>query len=144
MQRVWADKAAHGGKVAQALVKVSHLEGDLGPEKISLRNEMRDAVFQGLRIFADSRTVGNVPVRDSNITLARSLSRLVDLSDSLLESCPFLSRSEGIYAAFIPGKYWIDVRRAQEILDRCLSKWLSMADGSAEEEALRVKGGMKL
>ncbi|MDR3556243.1 MAG: AAA family ATPase [Syntrophobacteraceae bacterium] len=112
----------------------------LRPEELK-----RDAVFQGLRIFADSCTAGNVPVRDCSITLARSLSRVVDLSDGLLESCPFLSRSEGIYAptvAFIPEKYRIDVRRAQEILDRCLSKWLSMAGGSAEDETLAVKGGL--
>lgn len=106
-----------------------------------------DAAFAGLRIFADSCTAGNVPVRDCSITLARSLSRLVDLSDELLEGCPFLSKSAGVYAptvGFIAEKYRLDVRRAQEILDRCLSRWLNIAAGKEEDEVLPVKTGMKL
>jgi ATP-dependent Lon protease len=104
-------------------------------EGIRPEDMAQDAAFAGLRIFADSCTAGNVHVRDCSITLARSLSRLVDLSGELLEDCPFLAKTEGIYAptvAFIPEKYRIDVRRAQEILDHCLARWLNIASGNAE------------
>lgn len=97
--------------------------------------------FAGLRLFADSCTAGNVPVRDCGLTLARSLSKLVHLSDELLESCPFLCKTDGIYApsvAFIPEKYRIDIRRAQEILDHCLSSWLRITGEKSEDEPLTV------
>ncbi|MGC9193864.1 MAG: S16 family serine protease [Syntrophobacteraceae bacterium] len=97
--------------------------------------------FAGLRIFADSCSAGNVPVRDCSITLARSLSKLVDLSEELLKSCPFLYKTDGIYAptvAFIPEKYRIDIRRAQEILDHCLLRWLEITGGKSVDEPLTV------
>jgi ATP-dependent Lon protease len=97
--------------------------------------------FAGLRVFADSCTAGNVPVRDCSITLAGSLSKLVDLSEELLESCPFLCKTDGIYAptaAFIPEKYRIDIRRAQEILDHCLTRWLRIIEGKSEDEPLAL------
>ncbi|MDR3567277.1 MAG: AAA family ATPase [Syntrophobacteraceae bacterium] len=118
--------------------------GFLRREGIRPEDMEQDAAFTGLRIFADSCTAGNVHVRDCSITLARSLSRLVDLSEELLEDCPFLSKREGIYAptvAFIPEKYRIDVRRAQEILDRCLSRWLAVVGAKAEEEPRTAKRG---
>ncbi len=121
--------------------------GFLRREGIYPENLEQSEEFEGLRVFADCCTAGNVPVRDCSVTLARSLSRLVDLSDELLEDCPFLSKSEGIYAptvAFIPEKYRLDVRRAQEILDHCLSRWLDIAEGKSGEETLPVKRGGKL
>jgi len=108
----------------------------------------RDAVFVGLRIFANCCTAENVPVRDCRTILARSLSYLVKLTDELLEECPFLAKKDGIYAptvAFIPEKYRLDGRRAEEILDRCLSKWLNIVEKSKEEpEAPMILPGMKL
>ena len=80
--------------------------------------------------------------------LSKSLSCLEKLTDESLERCPFLAEKDGIYAptvAFIPEKYRLDVRRAEEILDRCLSKWLSIVGGiSEEEEVLKVLPAMKL
>ncbi len=107
----------------------------------------RDAGFAGLRIFANCCTAENVPVRDCRTMLARSLSCLVKLTDELLEKCPFLAKKDGIYAptvAFIPEKYRLDGRRAEEILDRGLSKWLNIVEKSQETEAPAIQSGMKL
>ncbi len=115
-------------------------------EGIRPEQMVSEDAFAGIRIFADSCMAGNVPVRDCSVILARSLSRLIDLSDELLESCPFLSKSDGIYAptvAFIPEKYRIDVRRAQEILDRCLSKWLDIVEGKSGDQEPAVRTGTK-
>ena len=120
----------------------------LRKEGISPEDLERDAVFVGLRIFANCCTAENVPVRDCRTILARSLSCLVKLTDDLLERCPFLAKKDGIYAptvAFIPEKYRLDGRRAEEILDRCLSKWLNIVEKSKEEpEAPAIRPGMKL
>ncbi len=111
-------------------------------------NELeQDAGFVGLRIFANCCTAENVQIRDCRIMLARSFSRLVKLTDAMLERCPFLAEKDGVYAptvAFIPEKYRLDALRAEEILDRCLSKWLSIVGGKSEEKAWTIQPGMKL
>ncbi|MGA2400682.1 MAG: S16 family serine protease [Syntrophobacteraceae bacterium] len=107
-----------------------------------------DAGFAGLRIFANCCTAENVPVRDCRTVLSSSLSFLVKLPDELLEICPFLARKDGIYAptvAFIPVKYRIDGRRAEEILDRGLVKWLGIISGESQEpEPRMIQPAMKL
>ena len=119
----------------------------LRKEKIRPGDLEPDAGFAGLRIFANCCTTENVHIRDCRIVLARSLSRLVKLADETLETCPFLAKQDGVFAptvAFIPEKYRLDPLRAEEILDRCLSKWLSIVDRKDEEEAWTVQSGMKL
>ena len=120
----------------------------LRKEAIRPEDLERDAAFAGLRIFANCCTAENVPVRDCRIVLARSLSFLVKLTDELLETCPFLAKKDGIYAptvAFIPEKYRLDGRRAEEILDRCISKWLNIVEKSKEEpKAPAIQPCMKL
>ena len=80
--------------------------------------------------------------------LARFFSFLVKFTDELLEQCPFLANEDGIYAptvAFIPEKYRIDARRAEEILDRGLLKWLNIITGESEEpEQPMVQPTMKI
>ena len=101
----------------------------------------------GLRVFASCCTAENVPIRDCRTTFARSVSCLEGLTDELLESCPFLTKKDGVYAptvAFIPEKYRLDIRRAEEILDRCLSKWLSIVEGKSEQEGRTMRSGMKI
>jgi hypothetical protein len=76
--------------------------------------------------------------------LARSLSCLEKMTDGMLEDCPFLAKKDGIYAptvAFIPEKYRIDVRRAEEILDRCLMKWLEIVGGNRQPNSITVPPG---
>jgi ATP-dependent Lon protease len=120
----------------------------LRKEAIRPENLEQDAAFVGLRIFANCCTAENVPVRDCRTILVRSFSFLVKLSGELLERCPFLAKKDGIYAptvAFIPEKYRLDGRRAEEILDRCISKWLNIVEKSKEEpEAPTIQPGMKL
>ncbi len=108
----------------------------------------KDAGFLGLRIFASCCTAENVPIRDCRIMLARFFSFLVKFTDELLEQCPFLATKDGVYAptvAFIPEKYRIDARRAEEILDRGLLKWLNIITGESEEpEQPMVQPTMKV
>ncbi len=134
-------RSDYGGPSAKTL-RISLI----APLAFLKKEGIRPGDLEQLRIFADCCTAGNVVVRDCSLTLARSLSRLVELSDELLESCPFLFQNEGFYApsvAFIPEKYRIDTRRAQEILDRCLLKWLNISEGTAGDEPFEAKATMK-
>ena len=118
----------------------------LRKEAIRLDGLRKDAAFSGLRIFANSCTAENVPIRDCRTILAKSISCLEKLTDELLKSCPFLTEKDGIYAptvAFIPEKYRLDARRAEEILDRCLSRWLEIVGGESEQEGLALQPGMR-
>ena len=95
-----------------------------------------DEGFAGLRIFANCCTAENVPIRDCRSILAWSFSYLEKLSDELLEECPFLAKKDGVYVptvAFIPEKYRLDARRAEEILDRGLLKWLDIIGGPGKQ-----------
>jgi ATP-dependent Lon protease len=95
-----------------------------------------DERFAGLRIFANCCTAENVPIRDCRSVLAWSFSHLEKLTDELLEECPFLAKKDGVYAptvSFIPEKYRLDVRRAEEILDRGLLKWLDIVGGPGKQ-----------
>ncbi|MGC9965485.1 MAG: S16 family serine protease [Syntrophobacteraceae bacterium] len=98
--------------------------------------------FAGLRIFANCCTTENMRVRDCSTMLARSFSSLEELTDKLLEMCPFMAKKDGIYAstvAFIPEKYRIDGRRAEEILNRGLLKWLNILGSRGEEPAPQAR-----
>ncbi|MFZ2448074.1 MAG: S16 family serine protease [Syntrophobacteraceae bacterium] len=102
----------------------------------------RDDSFAGIRFFASCCTAENVRIRDCRTMLAAAHLYLARLSDALLAECPFLEEKDGIHStsvAFIPEKYRIDVRRAEEILDRGISRWLEILAGrDAEPEAPRL------
>jgi ATP-dependent Lon protease len=107
-------------------------------EGILPRDFPHDAGFLGLRLFASFCTVENVPIRECRLSVARTYERLLQLSDELLQTCPFLSSKDGIYTttvSFIPEKYRIDARRAEEILDLGLSEWLKIVSGEEAETA---------
>ncbi len=110
----------------------------IAPLPFLKKEEIRpeDLGMDGLRIFANCCTAENVPIRDCRTILARFFPFLVKLTGELLEQCPFLAQKDGIYAptvAFIPEKYRIDSRRAEEILDRGLLKWLNIVSGESEQ-----------
>jgi ATP-dependent Lon protease len=110
----------------------------LRKEGIRPQDFARDAGFLGLRLFAGSCTVENVPIRDCRISVAKAYEHLLQLSDELLQACPFLSSKDGIYTttvSFIPEKYRIDARRAEEILDRGLFEWLKIMSGEETKTA---------
>ena len=105
----------------------------------------RDSGFVGLRLFSSCCTAENVPIRNCRNILTGALMYLVKLDDELLHQCPFLAAKDGIYAttvAFIPEKYRIDVRRAEEILDRGISKWIGIVGGQCDKPPVQL--GLKM
>ncbi len=94
--------------------------------------------FAGLRIFSSCCTVENAQIHTCRKLLSKAYLFLARLSDDLLHDCPFLAETDGIYSttiSFIPEKYRLTVKRAEEILDNGISKWLEMMQGEADEEA---------
>jgi ATP-dependent Lon protease len=105
----------------------------------------RNSGFAGLRLFSSCCTAENVPIRDCRNLLSSAFMYLVKLDDDLLQECPFLAEKDGIYSttvAFIPEKYRIDARRAEEILDRGISQWIRIVGGQTEEAP--VHSGLKI
>jgi hypothetical protein len=86
-------------------------------------------------LFANNFAVQGVKIKTCKTVLNRVYCHLSGLEASYVESCPFLREKDGIYAVdlgFIPEKYRLDVKHAEEILVRCLKKWLT---GELEEQA---------
>jgi endopeptidase La len=84
-----------------------------------------------LRIFANNYTVQSVKIKASKAGLNRAYAHLAHLDRKLLNNCPFLGLHEGAHVvdlSFIPEKYRLDTQRAEEILDRCLTKWLVVVE----------------
>jgi ATP-dependent Lon protease len=85
-----------------------------------------------LRLLANNFTVQGVKIKGCKGVLNRVFCRLAELGPGQLEAVPFLRPQEGIRVVdlgFIPDKYGLDVRRAERILARCLSHWLTWAEG---------------
>ncbi|MEN6439323.1 MAG: S16 family serine protease [Syntrophobacter sp.] len=109
----------------------------LRKEGIRSRDFSRDAGFVGIRFFANSCTAENLRIRDCRNLVSRTYPYLAKLDDELLGECPFIEEKDGIYSttvALIPEKYRIDVRRAEEILDKGISRWLRIVTGRDEQE----------
>jgi ATP-dependent Lon protease len=54
------------------------------------------------------------------------------LEPEQLDACPFLGKRDNTYVmdlAVIPEKYRLDVKRAEQILNRALAQWLNIAEG---------------
>lgn len=97
--------------------------------------------FAGIRFFASCCTVENMQIHECRNLIAEAYLHLAKLSDELLRDCPFLVEKDGIYGAsvaFIPEKYRLDVRRAEEILDRGISVWMKIMEGKSEEAAREI------
>jgi hypothetical protein len=59
-----------------------------------------------------------------------------------LDKCPFLSNREGIYVvdiSYMPEKYRLDAKRAQEILNSGLRNWLSIMDKAVQPPDLETE-----
>jgi ATP-dependent Lon protease len=83
------------------------------------------------RLFANNFTVQGVKIKTCKNTLNRVYCFLAGLEREILESCPFLRKVESVYCAdlsFIPEKYRLDVKHAEEILLRCLNRWLRVVE----------------
>ncbi len=86
--------------------------------------------LEGVRLFANNYTVQGVKIKNCKPILSRAYFHLAQLETAQIDACPFLGRREGVYVvdlSFIPEKYRLDVRHAEEILNGCLEEWLANA-----------------
>jgi endopeptidase La len=91
-----------------------------------------------LRLFANNYSAQGLKIKGCKPVLNRVFAHLARLGSSELEACPFLKKRDGIYMvnmSFIPEKYRLDVKRAEKIVNECLTKWL------ATVEAVAIGGG---
>jgi hypothetical protein len=82
-------------------------------------------------LFANNYTVQGIKFKSSKAILNRVCCRLACLESPIVDTCPFLGKLDGIYAvdlAFIPEKYRLDVKQAEEILVRGLTQWLRVVE----------------
>ena len=89
-----------------------------------------------LSLYANNYAVQGVKLKRSKALMNRTYCRISHLDPQTLAKVPFLSRLDGIYMvdlSVIPEKYRLDVPRAGEILDRCLTAWLQTVDDSLED-----------
>ncbi len=104
-----------------------------------------DEAFQGkqpwseTRFMANNFCVQNAKIKGCKKILNAVMSSLAHGPETVLERCPFLARVRGVWTVdmcFIPEKYRLDIRRAEELLIRALGTWLqgliSEADISAD------------
>lgn len=107
-----------------------------------------DARFLGVRFLAGCCTAENLPIRGCTSTVGKTYMYLSMLPDDLLRACPFVAEKDGVYSTtvrFIPEKYRIDARRAEEILERGVTKWLRIMGGETDETETPVQpGGLKI
>ena len=83
------------------------------------------------KLFANNYTVQGIKFKSSKAILNRVCCRLACLESPIVDTCPFLGKLDGIYAvdlAFIPEKYRLDVKQAEEILVRGLTQWLRVVE----------------
>ncbi len=88
---------------------------------------LADPRIQDLRLFANNFTLQGIKIKSCKPILNKIYSCLAVLDPEHINSCPFLGQREGIYVidlSFIPEKYRLDVKHAEEILQRALLKWL--------------------
>jgi len=93
--------------------------------------------FENLRLFANNYTVQGLKMKECKPVLNRVLCHLALMSTEQLDTCPFLTKLNGIYTidlSFIPEKYRLDVKRAEEILNRCLKAWLTTLENQLAQE----------
>jgi ATP-dependent Lon protease len=94
---------------------------------ISARDFPKGPTFEGVMLFANNYTVQGVKIKSCKPILNRVHSLLSRLEISLVNECPFLKKKGEIYIvdlSFIPEKYRLDVKYAEEILQKSLQQWL--------------------
>ena len=81
-----------------------------------------------MKLFANNYSMQEVKIKGCKSVLNRVHCLLTHLSYSELDACPFLGTKDGIHVAdlaFIPEQYRLDVKRAEELLNRSLKRWLA-------------------
>lgn len=93
--------------------------------------------FQDLRSFANNYTQQGFKIKECKPVLNRVLCHLAMMSTENLDACPFLTKLNGVYAIdllFIPEKYRLDVKRAEKILNKSLSVWLTALETQLKQK----------
>ncbi|MBW2616141.1 MAG: AAA family ATPase [Deltaproteobacteria bacterium] len=102
---------------------------------ISPENFPPDLSFEKLRLFANNYTLQGVKIKTCKSVLNRVYCDLAQLESPQADACFFLEKRDGIYTvdlSFIPEKYRLDVKHAEEILNACLKKWLVTVEGPTQ------------
>ena len=95
--------------------------------------------FEDLRSFANNYTEQGFKIKECKPVLNRALCHLAMMPTEMLNACPFLTKLNGVYAvdlSFIPEKYRLDVKRAEKILNRSLSVWLTALETQLTKKEL--------
>jgi endopeptidase La len=99
------------------------------------RDGIRPEKVEKCRLFANNFTVQGVKVKTCKNVLNRVYRHLAVLDPEDLQACPFLQKKDDIYTvdlSFIPEKYRLDVKYAEEVLVRCLKRWLKVLESLSE------------
>jgi ATP-dependent Lon protease len=97
--------------------------------------------FEQLRLFANNFTVQEVKFRACKAVLNRVYYYLSLLDSRQLDACPFLGKRDGIYVvdmSFIPEKYRLDLKRAEELLIVSLKRWLMTLESSSSASETQI------
>jgi ATP-dependent Lon protease len=136
------ERGRYGVKRSIEQVVASYAEKSPSPLSVSVRarlkvlerNGIRTDAFQDnasieeLKPFASDCTVENVRINGCRSVINRLYHYITDLDADHLNECSFMVCKDGIYVfdlSFIPEKYRLDPQRCQEILNRCLTRWLT-------------------
>ena len=72
-----------------------------------------------------------VKIKGCKPNLNRVFCHLSQMKPEQLDACPFLGKRDNTYVmdlSVIPEKYRLDVKRAEQILNRALAQWLSIVE----------------
>jgi endopeptidase La len=90
---------------------------------------VRDGIqpMERLALFANNFTMQDVKLKGCKNVLDRVFCLLSLLDVSRLSQCPFMGKRDGVHLldiSFIPEKYRLDLRRAEQIVERALNRWV--------------------
>jgi hypothetical protein len=91
---------------------------------------------EDLRLFANNYSLQGFKIKACKPVLNRVLCHLATMSNGDLDTCPFLTKLNGIYTldlSFIPEKYRLDMKRTEKILNQCLTGWLTVLEGRQDQ-----------
>ena len=100
---------------------------------ISPKNFAHELSSEELRLFANNYTLQAVKIKTCKSVLNHVYCHLAQLEPAHSDACFFLGKRDGIYTvdlSFIPEKYRLDVKNAEEIITSCLKEWLVALEGS--------------
>ncbi len=100
-------------------------------EKITTQAIFPNGTQGNLTLFANNYTIQDLKIKGCKAALNRVFNHLSRETPAQLAACPFLKVHHGIHVvdiSFIPEKYRLDVKHAEEILNRCLREWVNTVE----------------